>query len=69
LTAAYAFTDYRSQGQTLPCVIVDIATPPTGGLTPFNAYVALSRSSGSEFLRLEDERLEALDIETAAWWE
>ena len=30
ITAAYAFTDYRSQGQTLPAVIVDIATPPTG---------------------------------------
>ncbi|KAF8526376.1 hypothetical protein JB92DRAFT_2700600, partial [Gautieria morchelliformis] len=30
LTAAYAFTDYRSQGQTLPCVIVDIATPQQG---------------------------------------
>ncbi|KAF8479933.1 hypothetical protein JB92DRAFT_2572964, partial [Gautieria morchelliformis] len=53
--------------QTLPSVIVDIATPPTGGLTPFNAYVALSRSSG-EFLRMEDERLEKLDVETAAWW-
>ncbi|KAF8529440.1 hypothetical protein JB92DRAFT_2548803, partial [Gautieria morchelliformis] len=52
LTAAYAFTDYRSQGQTLPCVIVDIATPPTGGLTPFNVYVALSRSSGSSTIRL-----------------
>ena len=30
MTAAYAFTDYRSQGQTLSAVIVDIATPPTG---------------------------------------
>ena len=30
ITAAYAFTDYRSQGQTLPAMIVDIATPPTG---------------------------------------
>ncbi|KAF8507859.1 hypothetical protein JB92DRAFT_2645379, partial [Gautieria morchelliformis] len=83
ITAAYAFTDYRSQGQTIPTVIVDIATPPTGGLTPFNAYVQLSRSSGassirllrdfddklvtqhpSEFLRVEDQRLEKLDAET-----
>lgn len=32
MTAAYAFTDYRSQGQTIPAVIVDIATPPTGAL-------------------------------------
>jgi PIF1-like helicase len=88
ITAAYAFTDYRSQGQSIPCVIVDIATPPTGGLTPFNAYVQLSRSSGSstirllrdfdnklftqhpsEFLRLEDLRLENLDKKTMQWWD
>ena len=28
-----AFTDYRSQGQTLPAMIVNIATPPTGETT------------------------------------
>ncbi|KAJ7937537.1 hypothetical protein B0H13DRAFT_1588524 [Mycena leptocephala] len=51
LTGAYVFTDYRSQGQTLPYVIVDIGTPPSGGLSPFNLYVAavaLSRSLGRE---------------------
>ena len=32
MTAAYAFTDYRLQGQTIPAVIVDIATLPTGAL-------------------------------------
>ncbi|KAF8076845.1 hypothetical protein FPV67DRAFT_1472856 [Lyophyllum atratum] len=52
LTAAYAFTDYRSQGQTLPYVLIDIASPPTGTLTLFNLYVALSRSSGRETIRL-----------------
>ncbi|CAK5266163.1 unnamed protein product [Mycena citricolor] len=52
LTGAYAFTDYRSQGQTLKRVIVDIAMPPTGGLSLFNVYVALSRSSGRETIRL-----------------
>lgn len=52
ITAAYAFTDYRSQGQTLPYVVVDIAKPPTGGLTLFNLYVALSRSSGRKTIRL-----------------
>ena len=46
MTPAYTFTDYRSQGQTIPFVMVDIATPPTGGLSLFNLYVALSRSSG-----------------------
>ncbi|KAF8334345.1 uncharacterized protein EI90DRAFT_2915260, partial [Cantharellus anzutake] len=35
-----------SQGQTIWHVIIDLAPPPTGGLTPFNTYVALSQSSG-----------------------
>jgi hypothetical protein len=52
ITAAYCFTDYRSQGQTIPHVIVDIASPPTGKLSLFNLYVALSRSSGRETIRL-----------------
>ncbi|KAJ6518284.1 hypothetical protein C8R47DRAFT_1031670 [Mycena vitilis] len=52
LTAAYAFTDYRSQGQTIPYVIADIATPPHSSLSLFNLYVALSRSSGRETIRL-----------------
>lgn len=74
ITPGYAFTDYKSQGQTIEYVFVDLAKPPSGSqLTPFNAYVALSRSRGrtilrdfddklftvhpSEDLRLEDERL------------
>jgi ATP-dependent exoDNAse (exonuclease V) alpha subunit len=52
MTAAYAFTDYRSQGQTLPYVIIDIGSPPTGTLSLFNLYVALSRSSGRGSIRL-----------------
>lgn len=52
ITAAYAFTNYHSQGQTLPYVIVDIAKLPTGGLTLFNLYVALSQSSGRHTIRL-----------------
>ncbi|KAJ8579544.1 hypothetical protein M405DRAFT_754350, partial [Rhizopogon salebrosus TDB-379] len=52
VTAAYASTDYRAQGQTIGHVLVDIATPPTGGLNLFNLYVALSRSSGRETIRL-----------------
>jgi len=37
-TPAYAFTDYRSQAQTIgDHCIVDLATPPIGKLTPFNA--------------------------------
>ncbi|PSS08934.1 hypothetical protein PHLCEN_2v3424, partial [Hermanssonia centrifuga] len=52
ITPAYAFTDYRAQGQTLPYVVVDIATPPSGTLSLFNLYVALSRSSGRQTIRL-----------------
>ncbi|KAF9040360.1 hypothetical protein BDZ89DRAFT_1060455 [Hymenopellis radicata] len=52
LTLAYAFTDYRSQGQTIVPVFIDIATPPGGALNLFNIYVALSRSSGRDAVRL-----------------
>ena len=52
MTACYAFTDYRAQGQTIFFVIIDIASPPTGALNLFNLYVALSRSSGRDTIRL-----------------
>ncbi|KAI5892662.1 uncharacterized protein SCHCODRAFT_02579232 [Schizophyllum commune H4-8] len=53
ITPAYAFTDYRAQGQTLPAVIVDIAKVPSGTpLNLFNVYVALSRSAGRHSIRL-----------------
>ncbi|KAJ6615480.1 hypothetical protein B0H10DRAFT_63413 [Mycena sp. CBHHK59/15] len=52
MTAAYAFTNYRSQGQTIPFLLVDIATSPSGTLSLFNLYVALSRSSGRATVRL-----------------
>ncbi|KAH7870856.1 hypothetical protein F5879DRAFT_812861 [Lentinula edodes] len=63
MTAAYAFTDYRAQGQTIPSVLVDIGKPPTGTLSLFNLYVALSRK-----LLAEDDRLERLNEQTARWW-
>lgn len=48
LTGAYAFTDYKGQGQTMEYVIVDLRMPLGGqGITPFSAYVALSRSRGN----------------------
>ncbi|KAG2749739.1 hypothetical protein P692DRAFT_201680074, partial [Suillus brevipes Sb2] len=50
---ANSFTDYRSQVQTINKSIIDIATPPSGGLTPFNIYVALSsRGRGRDNIRL-----------------
>jgi len=36
-------------------VIVDIANPPSGTLSLFNLYVALSRSSGRSMIRLLPE--------------
>ncbi|KAI9067821.1 hypothetical protein FKP32DRAFT_1529616, partial [Trametes sanguinea] len=60
---AYAFTDYRSQGQTIDHVIVDIKQPPgPARLTLFNLYVSLSQ------LLDEDLRLEGLDENTKKWW-
>jgi hypothetical protein len=53
LEAAYSFTDIRSQGQTIQHVVVDISKPPTGpNITPFNAYVAISRGRGRQTIRL-----------------
>lgn len=44
LTPAYAFIEYRSQGQSITYVIIEITAPPSEGLTPLKAYVALSRN-------------------------
>jgi hypothetical protein len=42
MTAGYAFTDYKSQDQTIEYVIIDIGKPPMGSLSPFSVYVAVS---------------------------
>ena len=34
------------------CVIVDILKPPSGALSPFSVYVALSRSRGRKTIRI-----------------
>jgi hypothetical protein len=53
IAPAYAFTDYRVQGQTLKSAVIDIAEPPTGGkLSQPNVYVALSRCSGLDGVRI-----------------
>ena len=52
MTLGYAFTDYWAQGKTIVPAIVDIGCPPTGRLTPFNAYVALSHRCGCEHIWL-----------------
>jgi hypothetical protein len=38
MTLAWALTDYRAQGQTIPIVLVDIAKLPTGSVNAFNIY-------------------------------
>jgi hypothetical protein len=64
-------------------VIVDIGSPPTGTLSLFNLYIALSQRSGWDTIRLlqdfkddlfrashaEDERLENLDKTTKEWYQ
>lgn len=52
ITPAYAFTDYKAQGQTIEYVLVDLAEPTKNALDPFHAYVALSRSRGRSTIRL-----------------
>ena len=52
MSAGYTFTDYKSQGQTIEYVIIDIGRPPSGTLSSFSVYVALSRSRGRDMIRL-----------------
>ena len=52
LTASYSFMDYRSQGQTIEYVIVDLGKVPTGCLSPFSAYVVLLRSRSHDTIQL-----------------
>ncbi|GAW02204.1 ATP-dependent DNA helicase PIF1 [Lentinula edodes] len=53
LTPGYAFTDLKSQGQTIEYVIVDLASPNYGSkLNAFGAYVSLSRSRGRDTIRI-----------------
>ncbi|KAJ7126467.1 hypothetical protein C8R43DRAFT_958201 [Mycena crocata] len=37
VTPGYAFMDYKSQGQTMDYLLVDLENPPGGKLTPFSA--------------------------------
>ena len=48
MTGGYAFTDIKSQGQMMGPILIDLRAPPTGQISPFSAYVALSRSRGRD---------------------
>lgn len=52
LTGGYAFTDFKAQGQTITRLITDLANPPTRSLSPFSAYVTLTRCRGRNNIRL-----------------
>lgn len=52
LAPAYAFTDFKAQGQTIDHILVDIGKTTCFALSPFNAYVSLSRSHGRDCIRL-----------------
>ncbi|SRR5258708_3034128 len=52
LDLLYVFTDYQAQGQTIKHLWADVGTPLRGHLTPFNAYVTLSRAQGRNSVRL-----------------
>src|SRR6202040_2235177 len=52
LTQAYAFTDYKSQGQSLEHILVDIGKLSRFPVNTFAAYVALLRSRGRHMIRL-----------------
>ncbi|KAF8332840.1 uncharacterized protein EI90DRAFT_2918054 [Cantharellus anzutake] len=64
MDAAYAFTDYRAQGQTIEYLWADIGTPLRGTLTPFNAYVTLSRAQGRANVRLLRDFKDTLFMKT-----
>ena len=71
MTAAYAFTDYWSQGQIIPVVMIDVAKPPTGKLNLFNLYVAPSRSSGRSTIQLlqDFENKISRHHTVQSWWQ
>jgi hypothetical protein len=48
LTGGYSFTDIKSQGQTIEVLVADLRNTPTGKISPFSAYVTLSRSRGRQ---------------------
>ena len=52
LTGGYAFTDIKSQGQTIKYLIIDLRNTPTGKISPFSAYIALLQSRGRGTIRL-----------------
>ncbi len=66
ITAAYAFTHHKCQGQTIEYMIVDLGKPLSGKLDAFNAYVALSRSCRRGTIHLLRHGEDALFMNSAS---
>ena len=64
MDGAYAFTDYQAQGQMIEYLWADIGTPLRGSLTPFNAYVTLSRAQGHANIHLVQDFKDSLFTKT-----
>ena len=52
MAAGYAFTDYKSQGQTIEYVIIDIGKPPTGTLTILQLRGTFTKQRKGHTIRL-----------------
>jgi len=52
IMAGYVFTDYKSQGQTIECVIVDLGKLPWGALMAFSTYLEVTVVAQSDCYRI-----------------
>jgi hypothetical protein len=52
MTGGYAFTDIKSQGQTMGTIVINLRDTPTGKISPFTVYVVLSGSQGGDTICL-----------------
>jgi ATP-dependent exoDNAse (exonuclease V) alpha subunit len=52
ITPAYTFTNFKSQGQMIEHVVVNLRRPPSRTLMAFNTYITLLRSRGRKMIRL-----------------
>ena len=62
LIPAYSITTHKSQGQTLPKIVIDLNMPP-GAVEVASAYVPLSRVQRlSDLVILQDFSVDALRV-------
>ncbi len=67
LVPAYSSTSYKSQGQMLPKIIIDLNMPP-GMVEIASAYVPLSRVQKlTDLVILQDFSISALQVKPSKW--